>query len=250
MPATSSTVPCKFVLPFVGRKKEVSRLQRLHAQGKHALILGPPGVGKTALVNHLKAGLGLLLCPQSGHVGSICESLEPQLGLARRDLKLVQRKQHLRQALAQAGRTVVFDGVNWTTPKLSSFLELAMERAPIWICARSEHAHDIGHFWTWLVRFEKIQLHAFQPAQTRELVMAAIQAGQIPREAMNIVQWLHRRSNGSPLILRQLFEELAALSYDLGNPRALRRLDLDRRIHQVFPIATHSAPPGRRSETR
>jgi putative ribosome biogenesis GTPase RsgA len=40
-------------LPFVGRKKELAQLQRLHAERKHALILGPAGVGKTTLVNHL-----------------------------------------------------------------------------------------------------------------------------------------------------------------------------------------------------
>src|SRR5208282_5161999 len=147
----------KPMLPFVCRKKEASRLQRLHAQRKHALVLGPAGVGKTALVNHLKVKLDLLVCPQSEHFGSICESLETQLGLAAGDLKLPQRKQRLRRALAEAGRTVVFDGVNWTTPKLSSFLELAMERVPIWICTRSEHSWDIGHFGTWLVRFGKIE---------------------------------------------------------------------------------------------
>ncbi len=224
--------------PFVCRKKEVLRLQRLHAQRKHALILGPAGVGKTALVNHLKEKLDLLVCPQSEHFGSICESLEAQIDLAAGDLKLPQRKQRLRRALAEAGRTVVFDGVNWTTPKLSSFLELAMERAPIWICTRSEHSWDIGHFWTWLVRFEKIELQMFQPAETRELVVAAIQAGQISRQTMNIVEWLHHRSLGSPLILRELFEELATHSYDLSNTHALRLLDLDRRIHEIFPITT------------
>ena len=36
-------------------------------------------------------------------------------------------------------------------------------------------------------------------------------------------------------MLRELFEELAAGKYDLNNPLALRRLDLDRRIHEVLP---------------
>lgn len=223
-------------LLFVARRKEIAQLQQWHAQRKHVLVLGLSGVGKTALVNHLKDKLDLLICPQSEHFVSICESLEPQLGLDVCDLKLGQRKQRLRRALAEAGRTVVFDGVNWTTPKLSSFLELPMERAPIWVCTRSEHSWDIGHFWTWLVRFEKIDLQMFQLAETRELVVAAIQAGQIPGEAMNIVEWLHHRSRGSPLILRELFEELATHSYDLSNTHALRLLDLDRRIHEIFPL--------------
>jgi hypothetical protein len=123
-----------------------------------------------------------------------------------------------------------------------------MERAPIWICTRSEHSWDIGHFWTWLVRFEKIQLQVFQPAETRELVIAAIQACQIPRAAMNIVPWLHHRSHGSPRLLHELLEELATHSYDLGNTHALRRLDLDRRIHEIFPIRTANKKAGHRHD--
>jgi hypothetical protein len=225
------------VLPFLCRTREISRLGGLHAQRKHALILGAAGVGKTALVTHLKEKLGLLVCPQSEHFGSICDSLEPQLGLAADGLKLLQRRRRLRRRLADEGRTVVFDSLTWTTPKLSSFLELTMECAPMWICTRSERSWDIGHFWRLLVRFEKIELRPFVPSETRELVITAVRAGRIPPEALGIVEWLHRRSNGSPLILRELFRELATNSYDLSNPHALRRLDLDRRIHEVFPIA-------------
>jgi hypothetical protein len=225
-------------LPFVGRAKEIRQLLRLHAERKHALILGPAGVGKTALANHLKEKLDLLVCPQSEHFGPILDSLEAGLSMAADDLKLLQRKRRLLRALSEARRTVVFDGVSWITPKLSSVLECVMERAPMWICTRSEHSWDIGHFWTWLVRFKKIELRPFHPAETREFVAAAIAVGQIPRETMNIAEWLHHRSSGNPLILRELFEELATNSYDLNNPHALRRLDLDRRIHEIFPDAS------------
>jgi hypothetical protein len=236
MQTTSSDEHPKLALPFLGRRKEVARLERLHAQCGHALILGPAGVGKTYLVNHLRGRLGLLVCPRSEHLVAICESLEAGLGLDAGGLRLPQRKQRLLRALAGAKRTVVFDGVNWTTPKLCSFLEGVMERAPVWICARSEHSWDIGHFWTWLVRFDKVELHSFHPAETHVLVSAAVEVGLIPREALNIAEWLHHRSDGNPLVLRELFEELAARRYDLSNPFALRRLNLDRRIHEVFPL--------------
>lgn len=236
----------KLALPFVGRRKELAHLQQLHAQRKHALILGPEGVGKTPLVNHLKEKLGLLVCPHSKHLGEICESLEAALGLDTEVLRLPQRKQRLLRALAGAKRTVVFDGIGWTTPKLSSFLETVIARVPVWICARSEHPWNIGHFWTWLVRFEKVELHPFHPAETRALVSATVAAGLIPRGALNIVEWLHHRSNGSPRVLRELFEEMATHDYDLSNPMALWRLNLDRRIHEVFPMTGqfHSQPKG------
>lgn len=35
-----------FELPFVGREREISQLGALHAERKHALIIGPAGVGK------------------------------------------------------------------------------------------------------------------------------------------------------------------------------------------------------------
>jgi DNA polymerase III delta prime subunit len=224
-------------LPFVGRRKESAQLQRLHAERKHALILGPAGVGKTTLVNHLKEKLDVVMCPQSEHLGSICDSLEEALGLGADGLKLIQRKRRLRAALAETGRTIVFDGLSWGTPKLSSFLESVMQNVPMWICARSEHPWDVGHFWTLLVRFEKVELHPFLPAETRTLARAVIESGLIPAGAINIVERLHQRSNGIPLVLRELFEELAAHSYDLTNPHALRRLDLGRRIHEIFPMA-------------
>lgn len=220
--------------PFVGRQKEAAHLARLHAQNKPALVLGPAGAGKTSLVNRLKEALGLLVSPHSGRLVAICESLEAGLGLPPGKLKLPQRKQRLLGALAGAHRTVVFDGVGWTTPKLSSFLAGVMERTPVWICTRSEHAWNIGHFGTRLGRFEKVELQPFHPAETRALAAATVEAGLVPRAALNVVAWLHHRSNGSPLVLRELFVEMAARHYDLRHPHALRRLELDRRIHGVL----------------
>ncbi len=221
--------------PFVGRGRELARLRELHGQGKHVLILGPAGVGKSALVGELREQLSLLVAPASAHLGAISGDLEPQLGLEAAGRKLLQRKQRLREAVAAAGRTIVFDGVGWISPKLSSFFESVTERAPVWICTRSEHPWGIGHFWPLLVRFERVELRPFHLSEAQALVEAAVQARLIPPETRSIVEWLHRRSAGSPLVLRELFEELATGKYDLNSPLALRRLDLDRRIHEVFP---------------
>ena len=76
----------------------------------------------------------------------------------------------------------------------------------MWICARSEHPWDIGHFWPLLVRFERVELRPFHLSETQALVEAAVEAGLIPPGTRNIVEWLHRRSGGSPLVLRELFE--------------------------------------------
>jgi len=224
-----------FELPFVGRETEISQLGALHAQRKHVVIAGPAGVGKSAMVEHLREQLSLLVSGKSAYLGGICEGLEPQLGLSPAGLKLLERKKRLRDALGGAGRAVVFDGVGWTGPKVTSFFESVMERAPVWISTRSEHPWDIGHFWPLLARFERVEVRPFNPSETQALVEATVRAGGIPPRAREIVGWLQRRSGGVPLVLRELLKKVATGKYDLASPSALRRLDLDRRIHEVFP---------------
>jgi len=237
-----------FVLPFVAREREIIRLRELHAQRKHVLIIGPAGVGKSALVERVRLQLSLLVSATSAHLGEICEGLEPALGLDPAGLKLLERKKRLRERLAAAGRTVVFDGAGWTTPKLSSFFGGVAERGPVWLCARSEHPWDIGHFWPLLARFARVEVRPFHLNETQALVEAAVQARLIPPETRSIVEWLQRRAGGSPLVLHELFEELATGKYDLTSPQALRRLDLDRRIHEVFPgSGLGAAEPGGKS---
>src|SRR5439155_26983405 len=155
-----------FVLPFVGREKEISRLCELHEEQKHVLILGTAGVGKSALVGHVREQLSLLVSPKSVHFGEICHSLEMELRLDGEGRKLLQRKRQLRAALGECGRAVVFDGVGWTRPKISSFFEGVAERAQVWICTRSEHPWDIGHFWPLLARFARVELRPLHLSET------------------------------------------------------------------------------------
>ncbi len=222
-------------LPFVGRANEMARLIELHASGKHILVLGPAGVGKTALVREVRERLKLAVSTRSGHLGEICDGLEKEVGLLPEGLKLLQRKHRVREALATTGRTVVFDGVGWAGPQVASFFESVMQRAPVWICARSERPWDMGHFWPLLVRFERVELKPFHPAETQMMVAAAMAAGVAPAETAHIVDWLQRRSGGSPLVLRELLEVLACGHYNLRCRASLRRLDLDRRIREIIP---------------
>jgi len=226
------------LLPFVGRKNEIAQLRRLHARRRHALIIGPEGVGKTALIKHLHEILPLLVCAQSETLGEICDNLEMELNSAVTHLPLVQRKNRLLKILTETRRTVVFDGASWTTPRVSSFFESAMELAPVWICTRSELAPDVGHFWPLLARFEKIELPPFHFSETNALLAAAVENGQIQPLIKPFAEQLHRLSCGLPLALCELLEQLAVGHYNLSHRAGLQLLELDRRIKHLLPTVT------------
>lgn len=237
METTDSNQHPKLSLPFVGREKEIERLRELHRQRKHVLIVGAEGIGKSALVEHLRESLSLRLCPVSERLSEICDSLERECGFEAGGLHLVRRKNRLLKALKGTKRPVVFDGLSWTTPKLSSFIENVSERVPVWLCVRSEHSWDIGHAWPLLARFERVDLKPFHPGETLLLLDAAASSHIVPADTLQIVEWLHRHAAGNPKVLRELLEEITRGHYNLSQPLALRRLDLDRRIHRVFPKA-------------
>jgi GTPase SAR1 family protein len=228
----------KLSLPFVGRKKEIGRLRQLHKQRRHTLILGAKGVGKSALIAHLCESLHLRVCPASERLSEICEALMRELGLDESDLHLVRHKNRLLKSLTGTKRAVVFDGVSWTTPKISSFFDCVSERVPVWICSRSEHASDIGHFWQFLWKFERVELHPFHLADTRALAEAAVDTGQIPTAALDVVERLHHLSAGNPQVLCELLDGLAGGRYDPHKLFDLKLLDLDRRIKQLNATAT------------
>jgi len=232
----TSTKWHKLALPFAARTVEAAKLRWLHAERKHVLILGVEGVGKSALVAHLKKTLPLILCAHSETLGEICGNLETELSLTEQHSPLVQRKNRLLQILAKSRQTTVFDGVSWTTPKISSFLESVTERAPVWICARSECARDIGHFWPLLARFETIKLQPFHFAETRAFLKAAIENAQLPLSVEPFARQLHRLSGGLPQTLCGLLEQFAGGHYDLSRRAGWQLLETDRRINSLPPL--------------
>jgi len=236
MQATASTNDVRLTISFVGRGREIARLRQLHKQRRHVLILGPAGVGKSALVARLRESLNLRVCQASERLSEICEALEREFDLEAGDLHIVQRKNRLLKLLKGTKRAVVYDGINWTTPKLSSFIENVTERVPVWLCARSEHPWDIGHIWPLLVRFEHVELRPFHLHETRLLVETAVQRRFVPQNALDAVAHLHRLAHGLPQTLCDLLVRLGSHHYNLSSTHGLRLLDLDRRI-QLLPAS-------------
>lgn len=238
MSATKLSGKPKLPLPFVGREREAAELLRLNAQHRHVLILGAAGVGKSALVRHVSGQMRLVICEESVRLLGICEALELGLGLEEGQ-RLVQRKNRILDALRGLDCTVVFDGLGWTTPKVSSFLGCVAERVPIWVVACSEHSWDIGHFWTMLAGFCRVEVKRFHPSETREVIERLVSANELPQATLESVEALHRLSGGSPRVLGELLERLARGVYDLHKSCGLKLLELDRQIEKL-PVSLAS----------
>lgn len=222
---------------FAGREKEVEQLRRSYAERRHVLIVGPAGIGKTALIRHAQQYCPLLLCEDTSSLRRICESLERQFGWAHRKMNVVERKNRLFPYLAQRRQLVVFDGVSLTPPRVARFIANLIERIPVWIACRSARPKEIGAVWEHLYRFEPIELGPLSPNEIGALLKSTMSAGRLPALSRNHVSKLHRLAKGNPRVLEELLTELAAREYRLDDSFARKLLDLDRRIRNVVVLA-------------
>jgi len=184
-------------LPFKGRTETIARLRKLHAQRRHVLLVGPEGIGKTALLEHLQLTLPLLVCWQSGSFQAIARSLN-RSSVQASGRRILPRQSELLSVLTKAKMPVAFDGLPWTNLKLSSFFECVGQRTPIWISCRSAEVWDFGFYQPFLWRFACVELKPFCLAETRELAQAACQARSLAPIPPEEVECRHQVCGGSP----------------------------------------------------
>ena len=201
------------------------------------LIIGPAGIGKTALLREVRQSCPLLLCEETSSLRRICDSLERQLGWAHHKLNLLQRKNRLLGHLFRRGESVAFDQVSRTAPRIARFIAHLAEQIPVWIACRSDRAHHIGQIWPELYKFSRIEISPLTKIETRALVAEAVAQGNIQKDAREHVNELHHMSGGNPRILEELLIELGQRNYTVGSSFDLNLLNLDRRIHEIdLPI--------------
>jgi hypothetical protein len=220
-------------LAFFGREKEIEQLRSFHASRKHVLIVGPAGIGKTALLRHVRQNCPLLLCEETSSLRRICDRLELQLGWTHRKLNVIERKNRLLAYLTRRGEPVTFDHVALTPPRVARFIGMLAEQIPVWISCRSDQRADIGHVWEDLYKFTRLELAALTPLETSALIHHAVAEGNIQADADWHIGQLHRMSGGNPRILEELLIELAAREYKMDSDFGLNLLELDRQIHEI-----------------
>lgn len=230
---------------FVGRRKEIEQLRRAYAKGRHVLIVGPAGIGKTAVLRFAHHQLRLLLCEETSSLRRICEGLERQLGWDHYKLNVIERKNRLLAYLGRRGEPVAFDHVALTPPRVSRFMEMLGEQIPLWIACRSTLPEEIGHVWQHLYKFTPVEIPPLTSTETRQLILEAIAADNIQKNAREHIRELHQMSGGNPRILEELLIELAAREYKMDSSFGLNLLALDREIHEldlaVKAAAQHSS---------
>lgn len=219
-------------LAFTGREKEITRLRLLYAEGKHAVIVGPAGVGKTALLRQVRQSCSFLLCEETSSLRRICDGLERELGWTHYKLNVIERKNRLLAYARRRGETIALDHVALTPPRVSRFIHHLAECVPMWIACRSTVADEIGHVWQHLFKFERVELTRLTLKDARALVEAAVDSGNIQPEARDFVPQIFHLSQGMPRILEELLVEMAARKYKMGTPFGRHLLELDRQIQE------------------
>jgi hypothetical protein len=218
---------------FFGHQKEIEQLHSLHALRKHVLIVGPAGIGKTALLRQSRQHCPLLVCEETSSLRRICDSIERQLGWTHHKLNVIERKNRLLAHLEKRGEPVAFDHVAHTPPRVARFMAFLAEKIPVWIACRSDRPHEIGHIWEHLYQFTRLEIAPFTAEDTGQFILEAIAEGNIQPDAEEHLGELHGMSKGNPRVLEELLMELASREYKMDGQCGLDLLDLDRRIHAI-----------------
>ena len=98
--------------PFTGREKELGVPLELQRQRKNVLIVGSPGVRKSALVRQVKVRSPLMLFQRPRKWKDLYSSLDSQLHLEQTPLTVSERQDNLLSKIEARGEPVVFDSVS------------------------------------------------------------------------------------------------------------------------------------------
>jgi hypothetical protein len=229
-------------LAFAGREPEVKQLRALFAERKNVVLIGPAGIGKSALLSQMKLHSSLLICEDTSKLSRICDALERQLGWTHVRLNVIERKNRLIQYIERRGQPVAFDQISQTPPRIARFMAHLSQHVPVWIVCRSELPHDIGRVWEYLAGFVRVHVGPLTRTESQLLVRQAVENGAIQKDALQHLPLLHRISHGNPRILENLFVEMAARDYKMGTSFGRALLDLDRRIGELTTDIQQGAP--------
>jgi hypothetical protein len=217
---------------FIGREKALQRLGEIYRERQNLLLVGPAGMGKSALLVEFARDHPLLLARRCGHLGDLLAELEPQVGLAHDHLTIAKRIHLLVNRLKELCPFLVLDNVAKSPPRVAHFVRAVLDFSPVWLVVRSELAHDVGHVWPYFYGFERVHLDPFSIAETHKL-FAQIDFPGDRLELQAAALRLHHLAGGNPGALTALLAEMRVRTYDLHSVEGLKLIALHARISDV-----------------
>ena len=161
---------------LIGREPECRLLNELMRERKNILILGPEGVGKSAIVEHVLADGPAKNVFYSKRSTSLKETLVNMVEFAIGSKNLKQKnilnlKKICYQLLEARPDYAVLDHVVWVEPKLYGFLTYLKElKITFVIVTRTQDKKNIGHLWMGLYDFEKLEIKNLNQAHAAQLI--------------------------------------------------------------------------------
>jgi hypothetical protein len=222
-------------IKLIGRETELNFLRAHLRAGKNVAVIGPAGIGKTALVLQAMVAMpDALYCRDTATLKTACESLLATLGVSVTAPDNIQRKRAVLAALHGRRCCIVFDHIQRVPPKLFSLLENLHESYPMIVVSRSLAWNDIGHLKMILWDFDMLELGKLNEAAARRLVRAeGERLGLGVPDPRQFEHDLWRLSRGNPRGMIALCEQAKQGGYVFGRRFDVRLLDLDRRIKEL-----------------
>lgn len=252
---------------FVGREQELKRMFDALAQGKHLLILGEKGCGKTALakefIRQAQAGhKGKILLSNRSHslkdtclelAGSLysqgmltkvpkgIKELDPGIPWEKAEryfstLKTSVLKNMIFNNIREPGELIiVLDHLGKMKLKFFMFLDSLRDHARLILIARSAQKKETGRLWMMLWGFEKIELKPLTHDETTRLARHWL--GEVSKGPVENNKWFReavRISRGNPEALRGLCDEIRRQKLTAKGEVHVRLANIDRKITSLL----------------